>query len=123
MEVAHVSQPTADDVELLDAYSRAVVSVVEAVGPAVVSVVVERKGSDGRGGPGGAGSGVIVAPDGYLVTNDHVVHDAGRLGATLTDGRTLQGAVVGEDPSTDLALVRVNGAGLPVARLRPSATP
>jgi S1-C subfamily serine protease len=122
MEVVNVSHPAADDVEILDAYSRTVVSVVDAVGPAVVSVTVERKGSDGRGGPGGAGSGVIIAPDGYVVTNDHVVHDAGRLSATLTDGRTLRGSVVGEDPSTDLALVRLNGADLPVARLGGAAT-
>ena len=115
-------QPAVDDIELLDAYSRAVVAVVEAVGPAVVSVTVGRKGSDVRAGPGGAGSGVIIAPDGYVVTNDHVVHDAGRLEATLTDGRTLDGVVIGEDPSTDLALLRLNGADLPVARVGVSAT-
>ena len=106
-----------EDVEVLDAYSQAVVSVVEAVGPAVVSITV------GRGGVGGgAGSGVIVAPDGYAVTNDHVVDGAGRLTATLTDGRTLDAALIGEDPSTDLALIRLNGTDLPVAAPGRSAT-
>jgi S1-C subfamily serine protease len=105
-----VPQIPVEDVEVLDAYSQAVVSVVDAVGPAVVSITV------GRGGAGGgAGSGVIVAPDGYAVTNDHVVDGAGRLTATLTDGRTLDAALIGEDPSTDLALIRLNGTDLPVA--------
>jgi S1-C subfamily serine protease len=120
--VAAVSQSTVDDIEILDAYSRAVVSVVEAVGPAVVSVTVGRGRSGGHAGVGGAGSGMIIAPDGYVVTNDHVVHGADRLQATLTDGRTLDAVVIGEDPSTDLALLRVSGADLPVARPGVSAT-
>jgi S1-C subfamily serine protease len=122
VEVTGVTQISVDDVEVLDAYSRAVVGVVEAVGPAVVSVTVGRKTSGGQAPPGGAGSGVIVAPDGYVVTNDHVVHGAGRLAATLTDGRTLDAVVIGEDPSTDLALIRLAGADLPVATLGRSAT-
>ena len=113
-------QASVDDVEVLDAYSRAVVGVVEAVGPAVVSVTVGRKTSAGRAA-GGAGSGVIVAPDGYVVTNDHVIHGAGRVAATLTDGRTLDAVVIGDDPSTDLALIRLAGADLPVATLGQSA--
>jgi len=117
-----VSRSTIDEVEILDAYSRAVVSVVDAVGPAVVSVSVGRSRSGGHAGAGGAGSGMIIAPDGYVVTNDHVVHGAGRLQATLTDGRTLDADVIGEDPSTDLALLRVNAADLPVARPGVSAT-
>ena len=117
-----MSQASVDDIEVLDAYSRAVISVVETVGPAVVSVTVGRKGSSGRDPLSGAGSGVIIAPDGYVVTNDHVVRGAGRLAATLTDGRTLDAVVIGEDPSTDLALIRLAGAGLPVARLGRSAT-
>jgi S1-C subfamily serine protease len=117
-----VSQTSIDDVEILDAYSRAVVSAVEAVGPAVVSVSVGRNRSGGQVGPGGAGSGVIIAPDGYVVTNDHVVHGAGRLEATLTDGRTLDAVVIGEDPSADLALIRLSGADLPIAKMGASAT-
>lgn len=105
------------EIEALDAYSQAVVSVVDAVGPAVVSITSGRSGSDGALGATSAGSGVIIAPDGYALTNDHVVHGAGRLAATLTDGRTLDAVLVGEDPSTDLALVRLNGTDLPVAEL------
>jgi S1-C subfamily serine protease len=106
-----------DDVEILDAYSRAVVSVVDAVGPSVVSVSTGRRAGDGRAGATGAGSGVIVAPDGYVLTNNHVVQDASRLGATLTDGRTLEASLIGGDGSTDLALIRVNAADLPAAAL------
>jgi S1-C subfamily serine protease len=117
-----VSQTSIDDAEILDAYSRAVVSAVDAVGPAVVSVSVGRNRSGGQVGRGGAGSGVIIAPDGYVVTNDHVVHGAGRLEATLTDGRTLDAVVIGEDPSADLALIRLSGADLPIAQMGASAT-
>jgi S1-C subfamily serine protease len=121
---AHRSAPRVpvDDAELLDAYSRAVVSVVDAVGPAVVSVAVGRRGQDGRIGAAGAGSGVIVTPDGYVLTNSHVVHDAGRLEATLTDGRTLQAELIGEDPSTDLALIRLGTTDMPAAVLGRSAS-
>jgi S1-C subfamily serine protease len=114
------------DEELLDAYSRAVVGVVEKVGPAVVSISVTRRdpprqGRPGRAGPSpeqrGAGSGVIITPDGYLLTNNHVVENASQVEIGLTDGRTLPAEVVGTDPATDLALVRAGAAGLPAAEL------
>jgi S1-C subfamily serine protease len=118
-----VTQPVpVDEVEVLDAYSRAVVSVVDAVGPAVVSIATGHRPDAGRPGPTGAGSGVIVAPDGYVLTNSHVVHAAGRLEVTLTDGRSLDAVIVGDDASTDLALIRLSGASLPVATLGRSAS-
>src|SRR2546426_4994190 len=110
-----------EDSGLLDAYSRVVVSVVERVGPTVVSISAGPRPGGSRSATAGAGSGLIVAPDGYVVTNSHVVHGAGRLEATLTDGRTLGALLVGDDPSTDLALIRVNDSGLPIATLGQSA--
>jgi S1-C subfamily serine protease len=100
-----------EDGELLDAYSRAVIAVVEKVGPTVVSVAVRGRNAQG------AGSGVLFAPDGYLVTNAHVVTRARQLEVTLTDGSTLPAQVVGADPATDLAVLRVEGRGLAYAEL------
>jgi S1-C subfamily serine protease len=108
-----------DDADLLDAYSRAVVDVVERVGPAVVGLSV-----DGRRGPerrAGSGSGVIFTPDGYALTNAHVVGEARRLEASLTDGSTRTAALVGSDAATDLAVVRLGGTHLPFAELGSSA--
>ncbi len=107
-----------EDRELLDAYSRAVVGVVEKVGPAVVSIGVLRtaQGPDMPGGEG-AGSGVIITPDGFVLTNNHVVAQASEVSVTLTDGRTLQAQIIGTDPATDLAVVRVVANGLPTAQL------
>jgi S1-C subfamily serine protease len=102
-----------DDQALLDAYSRAVIDVVERVGPAVVrlDVAAERR-------PDGTGSGVVVAPDGLVLTNSHVVGNAARVTATTVDGRSLTARVVGDDPDTDLALVRVDApVTLPAAPL------
>src|SRR5580700_575613 len=104
-----------EDQSLLDAYSRAVIDVVDRVGPAVVRI--DMTSSDGSQ-RGGSGSGVIVAPDGLVLTNSHVVNGAPRLNVTTVDGRTLQARVVGNDPDTDLALVRVDApVSLPVAVL------
>ncbi|RJP19360.1 MAG: PDZ domain-containing protein [Candidatus Abyssobacteria bacterium SURF_5] len=104
------------DTELLDAYSRAVISVVDNVGPAVVRI------SGGHRPPGqpqpeqmGAGSGVVIAPDGYILTNDHVVHQIKSLSATFADGDQLDATIAGTDPATDLAVIRVNASDLPYA--------
>ncbi len=119
---AHREQ-AARDLELLDSYSRAVIQVVEDVGPTVVhlarldQVKDPRHPRQGEWVPTGSGSGVILAPDGYILTNAHVVQDAARLEVGLADGRTLPARVVGADPSTDLAVVRVDTSGLPAAVL------
>jgi S1-C subfamily serine protease len=112
-----------DDEDAFDAYSRVVVSVAERLGPAVVNIgAIHRRTRPTRQGPvpfeaPGAGSGVIIAPDGYILTNSHVVHEASRLEATLADGRTLPARLIGDDPATDLAVIRIDAAGLPTAVL------
>jgi S1-C subfamily serine protease len=104
-----------EDQALLDAYSRAVIDVVDRVGPAVVRLDV--KAHDGRA-HGGSASGVVVAPDGLVLTNSHVVGGAARVDVTTVEGRSLAARVVGDDPDTDLALVRVDAAvTLPAAAL------
>ena len=126
--VAHPHLPD-DDQALLDAYSRAVIDVVDRVGPAVVALAVrggqanDRQPS-GRNGRerGGAGSGVIVAPDGLILTNSHVAGAAGgsaaRIDVATPDGQDLRARLVGDDPDTDLALLRVDEAvTLPSAQL------
>ena len=107
------SAAPADDQALLDAYSRAVIDVVDRVSPAVVRLDV-RKGDR----PAGSGSGVIVAPDGLILTNSHVVGGAAGVRVVTADGRSLTAQIVGDDPDTDLALVRVNEPDtLPAATL------
>ena len=102
--------PHPNDSILLDAYSEAVISAVERVAPAVVKIDVA----------GGGGSGVIFTPDGFLLTNHHVVDRAGPVQVTLPDGRSMRGDIVGQDAHTDLAVVRAtehSGAPLPFAVL------
>jgi S1-C subfamily serine protease len=106
-------QVSDNDMELLDAYSRAVVSVVESVGPAVVSISVGRKKDREAADQVGAGSGVVIAPDGYILTNDHVVHNAKKLMVRLTDGTSLSATLIGKDPATDLAVIRANASYMP----------
>src|SRR5687768_17764270 len=111
-----------DDAALLDAYSRAVVDVVERVSPAVIGVAWKEDG-DSRHGRGGQGSGFTFAPDGFALTNSHVVAGAGALKVTLADGSTAAARVVGDDPATDTAVIRVDsGADLAVAPLGESRT-
>ena len=101
--------------ELLDAYSQAVVRVVEKVGPAVVSILLRGR----RPGPEvvGQGSGIVFAPDGLVLTNSHVVPEGRSLEVVLVDGRRLEGEVVGQDPDTDIGVVRLPASGLPAASL------
>ena len=105
-----------DDQQLLDAYSRAVIDVVDRVGPAVVRLAVH-DGGNGRS-RAGTGSGVIVAPDGLILTNSHVAGTASRIEVTTADGQDLHARLVGDDPDTDLALIRVDkSVTLPAAPL------
>jgi S1-C subfamily serine protease len=108
-----------DDQALLDSYSQAVIDVVDGVGPAVVRLAVF-DGNPARPGQsrGGSGSGVIVAPDGLILTNSHVAGTASRIEVTTADGQDLHARLVGDDPDTDLALIRIDEAvTLPSARL------
>ncbi len=95
---------------LLDAYSRAVVGAVETVGPAVLHLKAE-------GPQGGSGSGVVFTPDGYVLTNSHVVNGAKYMLASTADGRVMKATLVGDDPDTDLAVLRLEGESLHFARL------
>ncbi|HEY2783756.1 MAG TPA: trypsin-like peptidase domain-containing protein [Fimbriiglobus sp.] len=100
----------ANDLDLLDAYSRAVIRVVDTTAPSVVSV----RGRKNEG-PGGSGSGFLITPDGYAVTNSHVVQGRRELTAVTADGDAIDADVIGDDPATDLALIRVAARDLPHA--------
>src|SRR5919106_3641088 len=111
------------DESLLDAYSAAVTAVAEKVSASVVNVEVKHY-PDRQPSPSGepmelrgSGSGFVFTPDGFILTNSHVVHRASRLGVTLSDGRSFEGHLIGEDPDTDLAVVRINADGLTPAVL------
>jgi S1-C subfamily serine protease len=106
-----VNRPAAGDADLLDAYSQAVIHVVETVSPAVISV--SARDANGRGG---GGSGFIVTPDGYAITNSHVVDGRPKLEAETAEGDRLRAEIVGDDPATDLAIVRLSASGLPYAQ-------
>lgn len=121
------SIPPADDV-LLDAYSNAVVHAANRVGPAVVRVDIRRRlakrGPAGRSREReaeGHGSGFLFTPDGFMLTNSHVVHGSQLVSVEIPDGRTVAATVVGEDPDTDVAVLRVNTTGLPYAPLGDSS--
>ena len=107
------------DAELQDAYSRAVIRAAELVSPSVVNIHVHHRGR-GRGPEGslvpyearGSGSGFLFTPDGFIMTNSHVVHGATKIEVVLPDGRHFPAERVGDDPDTDLAVIRINGPNL-----------
>ena len=107
----------------MDAYSRAVVSVAESLGPSVLRITSVGGAQGGRPeAPIGSGSGFLFTSDGYVLTNSHVVHGAGRIEAAFPDGRRLEARLVGDDPATDLAVVQVHGPDLIAAPLGNSST-
>jgi S1-C subfamily serine protease len=112
------------DGSLLDAYSTAVTGAVERMSPSVVNIEVQQSSGRTRSGEPrerqGGGSGFVFTPDGLILTNSHVVHDAVRIGVTLADGERMPATVIGDDPASDLAVIRVNelrGPGLTAAAL------
>jgi len=112
-----------NDGELLDAYSKAVVGVVEKVSPSVVNVYVKKKMPRQPAywrGPEevqGGGSGFIFTPDGFILTNSHVVHDSSHVEVTLSDGRHFPARIIGDDPDTDLAVIKIDAQDLAHATL------
>lgn len=120
---------SSSDQKLLDAYSQAVISAVEKIGPSVVNIDVhQRWRSWPRTDPRlpkevrSNASGFVFTPDGFILTNSHVVHNATKIEVTLSDGRHFQADLVGDDPDTDLAVIRINAPGLAYARLGDSQT-
>src|SRR5438067_1143472 len=108
------------DAALLDEYSRAVVSAVERVAPSVVNIEVQQQGKNQPREVAGNGSGFLITPDGFILTNSHVVQAATRIVVNLSGGRDYPGQLIGDDPETDLAVIRIDAPQLVHVRLADS---
>ncbi|HZP63651.1 MAG TPA: trypsin-like peptidase domain-containing protein [Terriglobales bacterium] len=100
---------------LLDAYSHAVVTTAEKISPSVAKIDVTQRGRTRSGQERerqGGGSGFVFTPDGLILTNSHVVHDAIKITASFSDGRRFSADLIGDDPATDLAVIRIDAPGL-----------